>query len=814
MLTLWQDVRYGLRVLAKNPGFAMAAILTLALGIGATTAIFSVVYAALLQPLPFPQPGRIVRVWEVSDKGSHNNVSDPNFEDLRDGARSFASFAQYTASITTVTGGHEALRAGEAPVSKQFFAAVGVQPAIGREFLPDETRFGGNPVALVSYNFWRSSLQGDADLSAKHLTFDGKVYSIVGVMPPGFRFPDETDIWTPREQLERYPSRTALNWQVIGRLKPGVELAQAQADLSGVARNLKQKLGDETWMADAAVASLQEALVGNMRTALLFLMGAAGILLLAACANTANLLLARSASRQREFAVRVALGASRGRLIAQFFIESFVLAFSGSILGVLFAYWGVAALLRLDPAYLPSTIQVRANLPVLSFTLLLSLATACGLGLALALRAMRVNLNCDLKEGRQRNSGGAKEIRVRAALMASQVAIATVLLTGAGLLTRSLLGLVQTQPGFRTSNILTMQLFPSDAQSQAVKARRRQELDQILQRMREIPGVDNAGLISGLPLTDSMANGTFLLVENQEEMKTLEDFEHFMKLPERTGSAFYQSASPGYFSTMQIPLLQGRMFDDRDGPDAPHVAVISAALARQRWPGQDPIGHHIEFGNMDGDPRLLRIIGIVGDVHGRGLDIPVDPTIYVNSRQRIPREFAVVIHTTTSALSIAAPARSLLREIDPDLAPQVQLFPEIVSKSLGDREFQLSLTAVFAIGALALAVLGLYGVTSYLVSERTKEIGIRIAVGAQPLDVVKLILGQSGRVVLLGMALGVCASLAIGGILRGLLFAIAPNDPATIAGVCALLAVLALLACWLPARRATQVDPILALRNE
>jgi putative ABC transport system permease protein len=814
MLTLWQDVRYGLRMLAKSPGFAVAAILTLGLGIGATTSIFSVVYATLLQPLPFPEPERIVRVWELNDQGHRNNFSDPNFEDLRDASRSFQAFAQYASYTTTVTGARQAMRVGEAPVSKQFFGAMGIQPAIGRGFLPEETRFGGNPVVLVSYGFWRAALGGDPDLSRKHLAFDGKDYAIVGVLPQGFRFPEDTDLWVPREQLERYPSRTALNWHVIARLQPGVDLGPARADLSDLARSLKRKLGDETRMADAAAAPLQEALVGNMQSALLLLLGAAGILLLAASANTLNLLLARSASRQREFAVRVALGASRGRLVSQFFAESLVLALGGALLGILIAYWGLAALLRLAPAYLPSTVDVRVNLPVLAFSLLVSLLTACGLGLVLALRARRVNLNGHLKQGLQRGSGGAGEMRVRAVLMAAQVAVATVLLSGAGLLTRSLLGLAQTQPGFRTSNILTIEMFPAEAPDEAMKMRRRQELDRILERMREIPGVDGAGLSSALPLTDSLANGTFLLLEDPQEINAIADFERMAKAPERTGSAFYQSASSGYFSTMQIPLLSGRMFEDRDGADAPHVALISQSLARERWPGQQPIGHHIEFGNMDGDLRLLEIIGVVGDVHGRGLDIPVEPIVYVNARQRLPREFAVVVHTSASPLAVAGPARNLLNEIDPDLAPKFQMFPEIIAKSLGDREFQLSLIAAFAAGALGLAVLGLYGVTSYLVGERRKEIGIRIAVGAQRTDVLRLILVESGSVVLLGMALGVCADLAIGGVLRGLLYGIRPNDPATIAGVCGLLAVLALFACLLPARRATQVDPMVALRNE
>lgn len=815
MHTLLQDVRFGLRLLTKNPGFAITAILTLALGIGATTAIFSVVYAALLQPLPYPQADRIVRVWEVGADGGQSNLSDPNFEDLRDSNHSFAAFAEYASGITTVTGVREAARFNNAAVSIQFFDAMGIRPVLGRTFRPEEMQFGASPVVLVSNNFWRASLGGNNDLTNKHLSFDGKTYAVVGVLPQGFRFPDEADLWVPREQLERYPSRTAHNWRVVGRLKSGVELGPARADLSAIARTLKQRLGDDTWMSDAAALTLQDALVGNMRPTLLILLGAAGVLLLAACANTANLLLSRSVSRQKEFAVRVALGANRRRLLSQLFTESLLLALAGGGLGVLFANWGVAALMQLDPGHLPSTVNVHVSLAVLAFSLFVSLATACGLGLILAFRAIRMQLNGYLKAGQQRQSGGSGEVRVRAVLMAAQVAIATILLAGAGLLTRSLLGLMMVNPGFRTENILTMQMFPPEMRNDSEKTRRGQELEQILERMRQVPGIDSVGLVRDLPLLDGdMANGAFLLVENQSEMKSFDDFDRIAKIPGRAGEAFYQVGSEDYFRTMQIPLLRGRLFDERDGPNAPHVAVISESLARDKWAGQDPTGHHIEFGNMDGDLKILEIVGVVADVHGRGLELRPEETIYVNSRQRVPQSFSIVAHTTASPLSIASTARNLLREMDPDMAPKFQVFPEIVSKSLGDREFQLCLIGAFAVGALALAVLGLYGVTSYLVSERTREIGIRVAIGAQPRDVQKLIVTQSGRVILIGIILGVCGNFALTGVLRGLLFGIKANDPATIVFVCVLLAGLAFFACWIPARRATRIDPIIALRYE
>ena len=815
MNNLWQDIRFGVRMLAKNAGFTAVAVLTLALGIGAVTSIFSVVYAVLLRPLPYPEPTRIVRVWQVDSQGAQSNLSDPNFEDLRDANRSFESFAEYGSSPATVTGVPQALRVNSGVVSKEFFRAMGVEPAMGRSFSEQETQFGGVPALLVSYSFWKNSLGGDPDFSSRHLNLDGTAFSIVGVMPRSFSYPDQADVWVPREErYERLPSRTALNWHVIGRLKAGVQVSQARADLGGIAGELKKKYGSDTWMSDAAVLPLQQALTGNLRPALLVLLGAAGILLLAACSNTANLLLAKSASRQKELAVRVALGATRGRLASQFLTESVLLAAAGGAVGVFIANAGLAALLRFTPGSLPSLADVNLNLPVLGFTFGVSVLTACGLTLAVALRSTRGDVVETLKQGQQRKLGGAHYTRVRALLMGSQVAVATMLLIGTALLGKSLLRLMEVHTGYRTTGILTAEVFPPEMHNDADKARRRQALDEILQRLRSLPGVQDAGVVKSLPLGGDLANGTFLLVENQEEMKSFEDFERIARIPERTGTAYYQAADEHYFSAMQIPLLRGRMFDERDGPDAPHAAVISESLARDRWPGQDPLGHHVEFGNMDGDTRLLTIVGVVGDARGRGLGVEPEPMIYVNSRQRVPDAFSLVLQTSAEPSAIVPSVREVLRTANPDFVPRFRMFREIVSESLGDREFQLVLLLAFASAALGMALIGLHGVTSYVVSERTPEIGIRMALGAETRDVMRMILGQGAGVVLLGIVVGVCGIVALANVLRGLLYGLAPADPLIFAGVGALLMLVALSACYIPARRAMRVDPVVALRYE
>jgi putative ABC transport system permease protein len=825
---MFLDARYALRSLLKAPGFTAVVVLTLALGIGATTAIFSVVHATLLRPLPYPQVERIVSVRQVDAHGNAMPLfSDPNFQDVRDGSVSFAALAEYSSWMTTATDGPEAMRFTVAMVSKQFFAAMGVQPIRGRSFLPEETRLTGAPVALVSHSYWKSKLQSTREIAGRHVSFDGKAYSIVGVMPAGFRFPAEADLWIPLEQLEQYPERTAHTWQVIGRLKPGVTLQQAQLDVSRVARAVKARFGSDTSMSDAAVILLRDAIVGHAKTVLLFLLAAAGILLLAACANTANLLLAKSASRQQELAVRVALGASRRRLLSQFFTEACLLALAGGVLGVLFAHWCVNALLGVGQRYLTGVTDIAINLPVLAFSLTLSFVTAAGLSALLALRAGRHDFFQNLKQGELRQTGSVRDVRVRAALMTVQVAIATLLLAAAGLLTRSLLRVMDVRPGYRTENILTADIFLTandsldfyrrTAGARAERVLRGQLLDEIVRRMSVIPGVDSAGVVRERPLTGTMlTNGTFLLLDDSDGEGTpdWELIKEQMKDPGRTGFAWYQAASTGYFKALHIPLKRGRLFDERDTEDGRHVALISETLARQRWPNQDPLGYRIEFGGMDGDMRVLEIVGVVGDVHNRDLEADPEPVVYVNAVQRAPTYFSLMMHTTTSPIALIPTVRTVLRNVDTKLVPRFQIFQQVVSASLGERQFQLFLLGMFAGGALLLAVLGLYGVTSYMVAERTREIGVRMALGAQVSDVLGLVLRQGVVVVLIGIGVGICAEFALTSLLRGMLYGISAVDPLTLAGVCALLAGLTVFACWIPARRATRVDPLVALRAE
>ncbi len=815
MSALLQDLRYGLRMLVKSPGFTAVAVMTLALGIGACTAIFSVVYGVLLRPLPYPRADRMVHVFQVDARGKPGNLSDPNFQDLHDQNRTFQAMAEYSAQTATVIGGSEPVRARVAAVSHEFFDALGAKPLFGAGFRPEQLHPGGTPVLLVGYDYWKNSLGGDSDLSRHKLRLEGSVYSVVGVMPRGFDFPFRAELWMPRERWPTLPSRTALNWHVVGRLKDAASLAQSRADLSTIARRLKQELGGDTWMSDASVIPLQESLVAGVRPALLVLLGAAGVLLLAACANVANLLLAKTASRRRELSVRLALGASQFDLARQFLTETLLLSLAGGGLGVLIAVWGVDTLMALAPPQVARLGQVSVNLPILGFALGLSFLTGGSLALVTTARASSRNLLEALKSVERLPAGGKRDRALRAALVGSQVALAFLLLAGASLLGRSFLRLLQVDPGFRTSGVVAMDLFLSPAQDEAARADRVRFLIDLLTRLRRISGVRELGVASDVPLTGGVDNGQFLLVDRQEEMRSLEDYERLAKAGVRTGYSDYERVSDGYFRAMGIPLIQGRLFDASNGPDAPHVAVISESLARETWPDQDPIGKHIEFGNMDRDVRLLTIVGIVGDVRGRGLHLPPDPTVYANCWQR-PQGAAlsIVMEVTKNSSAIVPAARSVLRELDPQLPPGFRTLEEVVASSLGSRRFNLILLGVFSGAALLLAMMGIYGVMSYTVSERTQEVGIRIALGAAPGDVLRLIAGQGLRVVAIGTGIGMAGALAATRLLRGLVYGVSTYDPATFIGVALLLDAVALLACYLPARRATKVDPMVALRYE
>jgi putative ABC transport system permease protein len=815
--TFWHDLRHGARLRARNPGFAIIAVVTLALGIGGSTAIFSVVDGVLLRPLPYPKPDQIVRVFEITDRGGHARLSDPDFQEFRRQVSGLAGLAEFNSDLEPIVGGSEPTFATVAAVSRDFFKVMGVAPFLGREYSPSELYEGGTPVVLVSYGFWQRFLGGTPDFASHHLSVSGHLVTIVGILPRGFSYPANAEIWFPRELFPVSNYHTAHDWWGIGRLKDGVSLAAAQAEAGAVAQRLHQQFGNSTDVTGVTLVPLQEEMVGSTRPALLILLGAVGLLLLVACANVANLLLAQAARRQRELAVRVALGASRRQLVGQFVAETLLLSVAGSALGLPVAIWGVRALLALEPGKLPRAAEVGVHPGVVGFAATVAVLTALGLGLVTALRAFSGDVQETLKGGERTQTGGASSHRLRLVLMGAQVAVTLVLLVGAGLLARSLFDLLAVHPGFRYEHIVTMDLLDVWPETPAEKTHLIATLSGLIERLEAVPGIKSTGVVSTLPLTGLGVSGGYVVANENETFSSFKELARvYMSLshdPTRTGHAQYRVASAGYFRAMGIPLLRGRLFEPSDGPDSTSVALVSESFANKQWPGQDPLGRKIEFGNMDLDLRPFTIVGVVGDVHDRSLDSAALPMFYSCYRQRAANNFTLVMQATRPVADIVPIARQIEHEIEPDLPVRFGTMRQVVSASIADQQFNVLLLGIFALTALIVALMGVYGVGSYLVSQRTKEIGIRMALGAQTGDVVRMIAGEGLRVILAGTVVGVAGALALTRVLESLLFGVSAADPTTFIAVVALVVVAGLLACYLPARRAAQIDPVAALRE-
>jgi putative ABC transport system permease protein len=821
-----RDIRIGVRSLLKRRGFTAIAVLTLALGIGACTAIFSVVDGVLLRSLSYPEAERLVELQEVNPKGNRITFAEPNFLDLRARSRTFEGVAQYSGGTATVTGGSEPARAITYRVSGDFFRVVGAQPLLGRTFATEESKPGGVPVAVISYDFWRRVLGGKSDLTGTTLKISDKVFTVVGVMPRGLGFPQNAEVWIPRETSVAETSRSAHNWHVVARVLPAIKIEQARAEVSSIGKQLKQEHGKEMDAVDFALTTQQEYIVGNVRGALLMIFVAVGFLLVVACANVVNLLLAQVTARKREFAVRSALGATRLHLARQFITENLLVTLTAGALGTLLSFWGVELLIGLNRQGLPRVNEIGVDVRATVFTLGLCLLVSVVLGLVPLLRFSNKDLEGSLRETGRGQSGHGGQ-RLRSLLVVSQMALTLILLVAAGLLGKSFYRLLQVDPGFRTESAVAMELslprigfnekqykefmqayqrlkeqgIAPDTTTQLGAEEERQRLfqEQLLEQLGQLPGVSAAGTISLLPMRGDGPDGTFFINNN----------------PAMKGNADFRLASAGYFAAMGIPLLRGRTFDRSDQPNSPNAALLSESMARKYWPNENPIGQAIQFGNMDGDLRLLYVVGVVGDVHDRGVDSATSPTVYANSLQRSPSSSVTVVVRAQVAPSALVPAmRETVRSLDPQLPVNFRTLDQVFSSSLDQRRFSLVIFGVFGMVALLLAAMGIYGVTSYAVAQRTQEIGIRMALGARMSDVLKLVLRNGMSLALIGAAVGVAGAFATTRVMSSLLFGVPPTDLLTFTGVVVVMVVVAFVACYIPARRATKVDPLVALRYE
>jgi putative ABC transport system permease protein len=818
MESLIQDLKYAARVLLKSPGFVLIAVLTLALGIGANTALFSVVNGVLLRPLPFPQPNELFVVSEKSAIFDNFSISYPNFQDWQRNNSSFSSLAAYRNDDFSITGSGEAERVRVGMVSAGFFETLGVNATRGRLFTADEDRKGSAPVALISAGLWQRKFGSAPDIIGKTITMNGDSYTVIGVIPASFHlestnFSNDKDVFVPIgvdkdplfHERDAHPGTRA-----IGRLKPGVTLAAAQADMDQIANNLALAYPDADKGAGVSLVPLKKDIVGDVQPFLWVLLGAVGFVLLIACVNVANLQLARATTRSREFAIRAALGASQSRVIRQLLTESVLLGLAGGSLGLLLAAWGTQASLKVLPETLPRAQDVGVDGRVLIFTLLASIVAGVLFGLAPALKISRPNLQETLKES-GRGASGTRH-RAQGVFVVVEMAMALVLLIGAGLMIRSLLDLWNVNPGFNPKGVLTfaVSLSPSLGANATTSRNAIREMDE---RLKTIPGVESVSSTGGaLPMNGDNEFPFWLGSEpkpaDQSGMKQ---------------SLFYL-AEPDYLSAMGIPLRRGRFFTQDDNEHSPPVIVIDESFAREYFPNQDPIGKRINVGIINSEPE---IVGVVGHVKHWGLDVDGDAKHPINAQaylplMQIPDDFwsgppqaAVVMRSKGSPAGMVPAIRAAIEKMNGEnVIYDTKPLEQIVADSLADRRFSMILLGVFAALALLLSSLGIYGVISYVVGQRTHEIGIRMALGAQRNDVLRLMLGEGMKMALVGVAIGIAAALGLTRLMTNMLFGVSTADPITFCGVALILAGVALTACYIPARRAMRVDPMVALRYE
>jgi len=797
------DLRFAVRQLSKNPGFTTVAVLTLALGIGANTAIFSIVNTVLLRPFPYLAPERLVIIEERVAGGNSFSPSYPNFVDWRVQNTAFDSIAAVRGNESfNFTGAGEAERLQGRLVSAEFFYTLGVEPLFGRAFLPEEDRPGATPAVILSYGFWQRRFGTDPDVLGKQLTLNTQSFTVVGITPANFQFGLEADVTVPVGlSAERFANRGRdPGTGVVARLKPGVSQQQGETDLNLVAARLEQHYPKTNKGRRVLLTPLHEGIVGNVRQPLVILLGAVGLVLLIACANVANLLLVRSSARQKEMAVRVALGASRAAMVRQLLTESVLLATLGAALGTLLAIWGVMFVVSRLPEGIPRLQEAQVDTTAMLFTLAVSLLTGLLFGLAPALQASRPSLTEGLKEG-DRGSSGRRQ-RLRSVLVVGEVTLTLTLLVGAGLLIQSFRRVLQVDPGFKAQNLLTMQVSVNNPDGQQVA----NFFEQLQQNVRSLPGVMSVAVSNGIPFGST--NFPAFLIEGRPDT-------------ENKPSGLRYHVSPAYFQTMGIGLIKGRLFTAEDTPATPSVAIIDEVLARRYFPNEDPLGHRLK---ASADAPGIEIVGIVRHAEPNSLDAPGPaPAQFYFSFNQIPaerlpgyvRRINLLTRTEVEPLGLASAVRGQVAALNKDQAVfNVRTMEQTVAQSVAARRFSMLLLTVFAIVALGLASLGIYGLMSYAVAQRTREIGVRMALGAQVSDVLKLVVGQGMKLALVGVVLGLVASVALTQLMKTLLFGVSATDPLTFIVIALLLTVVALLACWLPAQRATKVDPMIALRYE